>query len=144
MFKVGDKVRHCHTGNVYRVNYADDTHISVDNYGGRYWAKYYTLVSEENHHKWHDVICAWAKGAKIQFRLKDSDGLWHEWLDVKNPSWFGYGYESEYRIKPDPKPDVGVFMQLDEYGASPSRLPSNIKATFDGDTGKLKDVEILK
>lgn len=154
MFKVGDKVRRVRGPNYKKgMLRGNEYHVAaVVECGNRiqvkeipdykYYSEFFELVPDtSNHHKWHDIICAWAKGAKIQFRLLN--GEWGEWRDVQNPVWFGFGYEMEYRIKPEPKPDFSVDMQLDQYGASPSRLPSNIKTTFDGETGKLKAVEIL-
>lgn len=156
MFKIGDKVRRiADPYNVQKVGTefvikavkgGKFRHIHIQDPNNRWWDQnnFVLVDNTTTPHKWHDIICAWAKGVKVQFRLQDGDGLWHEWVDVKNPAWFGYGYEIEYRIKPEPKPDFSVDMQLDEYGASPSRLPSNIKATFDGNTGKLKDIKLIK
>ena len=157
MFKVGDKVRRTRggkdiygmeKGNVYTVTKILDNGNAIRVEGiinKEYFSEFFELVEDKsNYHKWHDIICAWAKGAKVQFRLQDTWGEWRGWIDTEHPAWDGYGYEIEYRIKPEPKPDFSVDMQLDEYGASPSRLPSNIKATFDGNTGKLKDIKLIK
>jgi len=109
-------------------------------------------------HKHADLIIAWANGAKIEY--------WHagheKWLDIDaNPSWW---YNVEYRIKPEPKPDIvryarasfteyhfKSFESMDDnkkrtgtYWSINKSGVDNIKATFDGETGELKKVEIIK
>jgi len=89
-------------------------------------------------HKHADLICAWANGAKIQVKVD-----WEKWFDTRKPHW---SVDREYRIKPEPKPDVVV-----RYGAKlrgglyvePWGNP-NLKLTFDGETGELKSAEVLK
>ena len=88
-----------------------------------------------------ELIKAWPDGAEIQIDVSRAEEAAPRWADTSLPTWSSY---VAYRIKPEPKPDFSVDMQLDEYGASPSRLPSNIKATFDGNTGKLKDIKLIK
>lgn len=53
-------------------------------------------------HKHADIIKAWADGAQIQFKQPDDSDQY--WDDVRGrPGW----YEGlEYRIKPEPKPDL--------------------------------------
>jgi hypothetical protein len=155
MFKVGDKVRRI--SDPFNVQKVDTQFVvqgvrdtTIQDSKGHWWhAAYFVLaVDTSNHHKWHDIICAWAKGAAIQFRLKDSDGLWHEWVDVKNPAWFGYGYEIEYRVKPEPKPDVVYKKYVYESGIKKlcqcDGAGANVEYTFDGETGELKAVELIK
>jgi len=101
----------------------------------------------EKRHVHHDLIVAWAKGALIQFRLK-VEGEWKAWTDIKKPTWTSYYYETEYRIKPEPKPDYvsvrdvalieGAACHTDE-----ATYTSKVKYTFYGETGKLKSVEII-
>jgi hypothetical protein len=51
-------------------------------------------------HKWHKEIKAWADGAEIEFRVKDSNDDWTA-LNFECPNWY---YEPfEYRIKQQPK-----------------------------------------
>jgi hypothetical protein len=107
-----------------------------------------TLVGTR--HKFADVIIAWANGAKVQYRQK-VDGVWHEWADTDYPAWDGFGYEVEYRVKPEPKPDVVQerLIKLGRLGEAhivwpgQEESPHNVKLTFDGETGKLKAVELL-
>ena len=47
-------------------------------------------------HKHYEMIVAWAEGKQIQ--IQDIDGMWS---DMQYPAW---GLGSEYRIKPEPRP----------------------------------------
>ena len=100
-------------------------------------------------HKHAELIKAWADGHTIE-RL---------WTDINHPTraWWMIDYQPdwdeylEYRIKPEPKPDViraykvknnnAQFgkndIQCHEFGA-------NLKLIFDGETGELKSAEVLK
>jgi len=58
-----------------------------------------SFVRGEKHmkHKWHDEICAWAAGKKIEHRwIGDMD-----WQEVKNPVWTSC--DLDFRIKPTPQ-----------------------------------------
>ena len=100
-------------------------------------------------HKHHDLIVAWAKGAQIQWY----DGS--TWLTTPYPGW---GAEQSYRIKPEPKPDVVVYGNVEwtdvqdgnlnyrnSIGFANSNLVAtdNVKYTFCGETGKLKKAEVI-
>ena len=95
-------------------------------------------------HKHADLIYAWADGAQIQW--KDRDGQWH---DMGEPLW---SEKHEYRIKPEPKPDIikfiNVRLQYKDIGIcrwdSCDSLYANLKLTFDGETGELKSAEVIK
>jgi hypothetical protein len=52
-------------------------------------------------HKWHDEIVAWASGAEIECRRKESSG-WSKWETFKEFYWME-GDLYEYRIKPQPQ-----------------------------------------
>ena len=91
-------------------------------------------------HKHAELIKAWADGAEIeeQHLKKDwapfTDGHWME-----SDSW-------NYRIKPKPKPDVveEVYFHKDKNGLWYTRInASNLRLTFDGETGKLKQAEVI-
>lgn len=112
-------------------------------------------------HKHHDCIVAWAEGKTIQFRFRyhPSD----PWMELPNVGNVGWHEEIEYRVKPEPKPDIvryacarfylyndlcEVGQQQNEISTSTywTKTPSgsdNLKATFDGETGKLKSVELI-
>ena len=85
-------------------------------------------------HKHSELIKAWADGAEIQIKYKDY------WENCPIPQWF---LDAEYRIKPQPKPDVVQFWCA---SCEPMKRPldNNLKLTFDGETGKLKSAEVLK
>ena len=93
-------------------------------------------------HKHAELIKAWADGAEIQFKRQQEK----EWQDAgPNPSW----YECfDYRIKPQPKPDV-VFTTHIEYDFgwkwinTTSIKEHNLRLKFDNKTGKLKSAEVL-
>lgn len=89
-------------------------------------------------HIHYETIMAWANGAKVEMQ----DILTGTWHDMDNPKWF----ESiDYRIKPQPKPDLVrealIVNSLSSgpmlYAASPSE--ANVVLVFDGSTGKLKE-----
>lgn len=91
-------------------------------------------------HKHAALIKAWADGAEIQ--------IWMDaemWINDKVPIW---DIRDRYRIKPEPKPNTV------KYGLVSSDktciyimddLPNNndIKVVFDGETKKLKSVEMI-
>ena len=92
-------------------------------------------------HTHYNTIIAWANGAEVEMYDLYQD----TWRGVDSPSW----YDSvEYRIKPQPKPDLVrealIVNSLSAgpllYAASPSE--ANIVLLFDGETGKLKQCTI--
>lgn len=103
-------------------------------------------------HKHYEEIIAWANGAEIQVQTYEG-----RWTDTKYPSWNA----EAYRIKPEPKPDVVAYGKAvwDDAKLGPAAAErvknswtwfsagrsgqDNIKCTFDGETGKLKKVEIV-
>lgn len=93
-------------------------------------------------HKHAELIKAWADGAEIQCFSEEID----DWLDISEaPRWWP---TRQYRIKPEPKPDVVLYMSIndsDDYFFTTSEKYDfdNLKLTFDGETGKLKSAEVL-
>jgi hypothetical protein len=99
-------------------------------------------------HKHAELIKAWADGAEIQW----FDECDQEWWDTSTPSWKAH---VEFRIKPEPKPDVVYYGVCDQEAARLrvtelewcfTKLNDEgdlIKLTFDGETGKLKTAEVL-
>lgn len=87
-----------------------------------------------------ELIKAWANGAEIEetFEGQSGDYGWHA---------FDGNWEKNYtvfRIKPEPKPDIVGYFTIaphSNYDNWPRR--KNIKATFDGETNKLKAVEVI-
>ena len=108
-------------------------------------------------HKHAELIKAWADGAVIEHRCLTEPFFehWHEF----DGCWEGEDWE--YRIKPEPKPDVVLYADVERclphvgkqfyasiscaYSSLPSLAnPANLKLTFDGETGELKSAEVLK
>ena len=96
-------------------------------------------------HKHYECIVAWAEGKEIQVRSGKND--WED-LTTKYPDWF---QNYEYRIKPQPKPDVVDYLFISDKKSSD--LPeinwvfvntANLKLIWDGETGKLKSAEVIK
>lgn len=90
-------------------------------------------------HKHAALIKQWADGAQIQHLT--SDGYW---LSCSDPDWYEDG---QYRIKPEPKPDVSVTVHVAQ-GRSGTVLYSshetpNVVETFDGETGALKSIRMV-
>lgn len=91
-----------------------------------------------------ECIKAWADGVKVQFKL-NGDTIWH---DLDNAGWSNWSEKTEYRIKPEPKPDVVKHVCLEVVEGSvcfihPHDEPSNVRLFFDGETGKLKKAEVI-
>lgn len=91
-----------------------------------------------------DLIIAWANGATIQ-KL----GVMKEWIDC-DPEWYA---QSKYRIKPTPKHDKKIMFCLESNPALGLRFRDSsneafiegsqyIYVTFDGETAKIKSVEV--
>lgn len=98
-------------------------------------------------HKHADVLIAIAEGKIVQFK-EDEDTYWKD-VDLyvlennKDPFTFP---ELEWRIKPEPKPDVILYGHSDWIrlkGREYELEGDSCKFTFDGETGELKKVEIL-
>lgn len=89
-------------------------------------------------HKHADLIIAWANGAQIQMRHASyADYNWEDCI----PGW---SEQVEYRIKPEPKPDVVQHWTAVNNKTGWSDSPQhNLRLTFDGETGKLKAAEVL-
>lgn len=94
-------------------------------------------------HKHADLIIAWANGAEIE-KFNVVSQRWESPYGL-NPAW---NDEVQYRIKPEPKPDVFEYCHCghDSLGLTFTQRmhPHNLQLTFDGETGKLKSAEVLK
>ena len=87
-------------------------------------------------HKHADLIHAWADGAKIEVK-NPSNG---SWWDATPPAW---DLDYEYRIKPEPKPDVVKERCVASWTGISTNLCPNLRLTFDGETGELKSAEVI-
>lgn len=94
-------------------------------------------------HKHSELIKAWADGAEIEVL----DLVLNNWHEDLCPTW---NENRIYRIKPEPKPDViryasiGLYSDRTFYVHKFERNHSQIKLYFDGHTGVLKNVEMIK
>jgi hypothetical protein len=87
-------------------------------------------------HKHYEAIVGWADGKQIQYKSE----LGH-WIDTDCPYW---EEEDEYRVKPEPKPDVKQYRIASMNGElNMDNSDFNLVLTFDGETGKLKSAEVL-
>jgi hypothetical protein len=90
-------------------------------------------------HTHADLIIEWANGAQIQCLRSD-----YTWVDAIDPSWLE---RTQYRVKPEPKPDVVEHYYASICSVYPAkrfnRIP-NLKLTFDVETCELKAAEVLK
>ena len=91
-------------------------------------------------HKHAELIKAWADGAEIEYEY---DGEW--FICFGNPAW---QTNVEYRIKPEPKPDVveDVFIwksPLDYYPMMVRHHIPNLRLIFDGESGLFKDAKVI-
>ena len=92
-------------------------------------------------HKHAELIKAWADGAEIECRFNKDDN----WDPVNPPNW---DHKYEYRIKPEPKPDIVRYRYVYEDAliglrVSTDQTVSNLKLTFDGETNKLKSAKVI-
>jgi hypothetical protein len=94
-----------------------------------------------------ELIKAWADGAKIEARYLKASG-WSDWR-LEDGGFIWYDIGAEYRIKPEPKPDVVRYGYISCYLKCINLTPGcfevdNVKLTFDGETGNLKSAEVIK
>jgi hypothetical protein len=97
-------------------------------------------------HKHAELIKAWADGAEIEIKF------YNGWRDCHPVDWSEH---AEFRIKPEPKPDVVEHMsiyrnlnrryEIERPIGEPFdySFVGNVQLTWDGETGKLKSAEVL-
>ena len=114
-------------------------------------------MSTRTPHKHAEIIKAWADGADIQMKLHSN-----EWIDLAKTQALMWSPINQYRVKPEPKLDLVKYAHIGVLNydtnfctlstsdhvwnakEAPSyRNPANLKLTFDGETGKLKAVELI-
>ena len=98
-------------------------------------------------HKWYTEIVAWAEGKTIQVRGELGFSVF-QWKDLTGRELINWDGMCEFRIKPEPKPDVvrsanskNINMAYMVDGVHPD---ADIIFIYDGESGKLKSVEIVK
>jgi hypothetical protein len=100
-------------------------------------------MAENILHKHHKEIIAWANGAKIQkLQLRMNSIMASEWVDTVCPSW---SEDWQYRVKPEKQADIIRYCTAvtESTGSLHKYDGSNLKLTFDGETGKLIISEVL-
>jgi hypothetical protein len=95
-------------------------------------------------HKHAVLIKAWADGAEIEYKSKFL-GTWHL-FDGDKDAWVD---DYEYRIKPEPRPDIMVEVYLQYNTESGVEMwknqgVKNVRLLFDWYTGELKDAVVIK
>jgi hypothetical protein len=90
-------------------------------------------------HKHYDLILAYANGIECEY--------------LYNITWYGVSRLEHFdlfetiRYKPIPKPDVVILARADVDGSiwvTGGQIYPNIKITFDGQTEKIKNAEVIK
>jgi hypothetical protein len=169
-FKVGDRVR-CVKG--YRAPFPPHAEVVKDQFYlieevahtvrvhgvDSYWCvERFELAKAATPHKWVKEIKAWADGAEIEWRFETHNG-WSPWQVMVSPAW-ATASTQEYRIKPEKKPDVVLYGMYNsgsvlEVGPPEAKNTTrvcltsfrdpcdSVQFTFDGETGKLKAVQLL-
>lgn len=93
-------------------------------------------------HKHAAVLRAIADGKTVQF-LSVGGGTGGGWYPLSSLTTPLSDPHLEWRIKPEPKPDVVLYRALGKAGDCRPFEGANICLTFDGETGKLKSAEVL-
>jgi hypothetical protein len=97
-----------------------------------------------------ELIKAWADGAEIEARFLDADG-WTNWR-LQEGGFIWYHSNADYRIKPEPKPDVvdGIYVGVNFKDSIEvpkinwaTQENANLKLIWDGETGRLKSAEVV-
>jgi hypothetical protein len=88
-------------------------------------------------HKHAELIKAWADGAEIETLSK----LQNCWVEVSHPAW---EKDYEYRIKPMPDYIDYAYVIINPMNIKWTvKKWANLKFIWDGETGKLKTVEVI-
>ena len=98
-------------------------------------------------HKHAELIKLWADGAEIEYKyISGFTNTWTEWKAKNNDGWIETD-NYQYRIKPEPKPDVVYYANfrkglVPDYHIEKFRN-DNLRLTFCAETGELKSAEVL-
>ena len=100
-------------------------------------------------HKFSEVIKAFVDGIECEYWSRD----FTRWIDINELTTFTFDWVEKVRIKPEPKTDNVAYAIVYQYEdgcafvthAMKHKSESyNLKLIFDGETGKLKDAEVIK
>ena len=96
-------------------------------------------------HKHAEILKAIAENSEVKIQWLIDSG---EWVDVKTADFFiCIGCDIDYRIKPEPKPDVKIGYKFEMDGSicvTQGQCYPNLYIIWDGETGALKNAEVLK
>jgi len=95
-------------------------------------------------HKHHDLIVAWAKGAKIQQRNPQVEELsdWHHF----DGHWGGEALTNngwEYRLHEELPKELVLHVFVDATGCEFTITKANLRLTYDGVSKKLIKADVL-
>ena len=94
-------------------------------------------------HKHSEIIKAFVDGIECEYWSSN----FNKWVDITELTTFNLDLVERVRIKPEPKPDVVLATNIgisEGYVDCSSLLKKNIKLTFCGETGDLKNAEAIK
>jgi hypothetical protein len=96
-------------------------------------------------HKYSEIIKAFADGIECE----GWDSLTQNWFAIEGLTAFDW--VDDARIKPEPKPDVVGYMLIGNYRKNCitntfwcNEGDSNLKLTWDGETGEFKSIKVIK
>lgn len=97
-------------------------------------------------HTHADIIREWALDITRPLQKRRDEG--EEWQDIQDqPEWSPYYL---YRFKPKPQRDkvteckvLGIYKSILWNSTLDKVSHANLRLTFDGDTGKLKDAKVI-
>lgn len=101
-------------------------------------------------HKHAEVIKAWADGKTIQYSCDGINWVDYTWEKNGSPAWYKHHY---YRIKPEDivyyrgakgKGFTSNWVSIEDMKHFEPNCDSYIKIVYDGVTGQLKSIKILK
>lgn len=100
-------------------------------------------------HKHAEVLRAIADGKVVQWQSR-ADGSWNDRQSLVNPLCEDF---LNWRVKPEPKPDVVRYLpaykntgyvSFEKSASIHGEAIGHVRLTIDGETGKLKSVEIVE
>ena len=99
-------------------------------------------------HVHYDIIMQWASDPSKTLQYRYQDDPWRTCITSHIP----WDEEIQYRIKPEPKPDVvltgeirlgsGKYLEFSNIKDFP--ITPNASFIFDGETHKLKDIKVIQ
>lgn len=105
------------------------------------------MTTPNTPHPLKDIINAMADRVEVEMKSKRTADSWTTWYPELTSPLDENSSDFLWRIKPEVKPDITNYMKARTDGdCTSSSMPfswANLKLTFDGETGDLKDAEVL-